>query len=698
MIFFVENLTLRVWFFHVLPWLAQARRAGKAARVCRVVEASRPSWVIARIIGPWLGVEVEKFTFRLADVRDDNDLLVRLRIPYQDIPSIRNRIAADARFQEFLRKINASERLPFFIAKQVTDTQIVFEGTMGRLVFLIQACRWAAQTSGSSTTTVFVEQRAWQSVLNTYAAEWGIDLRAVPGRDHAGFSRRVLGLFPAPLVSLLNTVRFRRRDFKSLDYALGLARALFLPRRKADAPIRPQIAVNYTGQLHLDAPHRYSDLFFLHNSPIKPSDVVVCFGVPGAPLTAAKRDELAKHGIRSVAQRPEMTTVFDVPVYNFGSSAPPVSKSENFEQDSLEQSAADYKVLRDGWKDFFENENIKLYVSWLKQNPVHGAIGDGIKAAGGVQAIYQRSFEPLPTHELLMDCDIAFNFSNASADVERAGGSKIRYHVATGYLGDFRFPLLKPYAQEIRAKMLATGVKHIVAFFDENSSADPRWHTGHALQREGYALILEKVINDPGIGLLLKPKVPSTLRARLGPVAETLRVAEKTGRCLLLGDGETSSALPPVAAALAADLAIHNCLAAATAGIEAALAGVPTLLMDREGWGVSPITKLGGNVVFTDWAKLWSAVEKDWRQPSNGFGRWGNYLDELDPFRDGRAAERMATYMDWIMEAFRAGKDREAAMAIAAEKYAAAWGADKVVEICDGKILPLKRREHVALA
>ena len=53
-------------------------------------------------------------------------------------------------------------------------------------------------------------------------------------------------------------------------------------------------------------------------------------------------------------------------------------------------------------------------------------------------------------------------------------------------------------------------------------------------------------------------------------------------------------------------------------------------------------------------------------------------LDELDPFRDGRAAERMADYINWLLEGLNAGLSRDSAMAEAAERYSAQWGKDKV--------------------
>ena len=236
----------------------------------------------------------------------------------------------------------------------------------------------------------------------------------------------------------------------------------------------------------------------------------------------------------------------------------------------------------------------------------------------------------------------------------------------------------------MRAGLQKLGVKRIIAYFDENSRDDARWHTGHEFMRENYEFLLKKVLSEPWLGLLIKPKAPSSLEVRLGPVAELLKQAEATGRCHMYREGAYQGSNPPVEAALAADVAIHGHLVAATAGMEAALAGIPTLLLDREGWPSSPLYKLGiGRVVFHDWPSLWEACLEHWAHPngSSGFGDWSSMLDEIDPFRDGRGAERMGTYIHWLLEGFQAGLDREVVMANAAERYVSSWGIDKVNEV-----------------
>ena len=62
-------------------------------------------------------------------------------------------------------------------------------------------------------------------------------------------------------------------------------------------------------------------------------------------------------------------------------------------------------------------------------------------------------------------------------------------------------------------------------------------------------------------------------------------------------------------------------------------------------------------------------------------GDWSSMLEDLDPFRDGRASERMGTYLHWLLESFKDGKDREMAMADAAQRYGELWGYDKATDI-----------------
>ena len=127
---------------------------------------------------------------------------------------------------------------------------------------------------------------------------------------------------------------------------------------------------------------------------------------------------------------------------------------------------------------------------------------------------------------------------------------------------------------------------------------------------------------------------------------------------------------------------ISGHLNAGTAAFECALAGLPTLLVDREGAPDSKLYDLPAEkVVFKTWPHTIDAVMEHFQSANGvpGFGDWSSMIAELDPFRDGLAAKRLGTYLQWLLEGFRQGKERGVVMAEAAERYQREWGVDKVL-------------------
>ncbi len=109
--------------------------------------------------------------------------------------------------------------------------------------------------------------------------------------------------------------------------------------------------------------------------------------------------------------------------------------------------------------------------------------------------------------------------------------------------------------------------------------------------------------------------------------------------------------------------------------------GIPTLLLDREGHPNSKLYKLEkGKVIFNSWSELLDHLLSYLKAPTSvpGFGDWSAIIDELDPFRDGNGANRMGTYLHWLIQGFEQGLDREVVLADAAERYCKKWGYDKI--------------------
>ena len=97
-----------------------------------------------------------------------------------------------------------------------------------------------------------------------------------------------------------------------------------------------------------------------------------------------------------------------------------------------------------------------------------------------------------------------------------------------------------------------------------------------------------------------------------------------------------------------------------------------------------------GRVVFTNWTDTWSAIVNHRNAPGGvpGLGDWSSMIEELDPFRDGRAAERMGTYILWLINGFKAGLDRDTVLMDAAERYVSRWGKDKVNRVDGSAAIP----------
>lgn len=670
---FVETLTLARWVFQILP----ASLKGEQTSVY-IFDVSPILLRMAQSSGRFFNIHVEKLDFRIVDVKDDKGLLVRERVPCDDLVRVQKKITASKLFEGFLNSVPMGDRRPTYVSKSISHVTFHTQRTLQRAFLLIQIAVWTLKKKGGEgdPCNLYAENRSWFSFLQEYGLEYAVVVRK---------------LFPRFYVSIRKGW-FQYIYHQLLYYAWHVRFGAFKPKSPAERkkePTAPVVAIEYYGQFNLEEPQKHSDFFFWQQSQLSGESVVATFGSYKNPLDEEKWNALKKHGIHPVVIHPRATRVPDCPPLKpkFYKGGRQVLKKQiassplkRLERKWLKDTLFHYERLRSYWKDVFQTQNTRVYLSWFRYDGTHCAIADAIKDLGGVMAIYQRALDTVPLIDTMVDVDIVFGFSKFSADLDKRTHSIVPHFVVTGYLGDHRFSLLREQAKKIREELQNKGAKHIVAYLDENSADDSRWHTGHEFMRVNYDFLLRQVLSDTTLGLVFKPKVPQTLRRRLGPVAALLREAEATGRVYFYDH----IGYPPCAAALVSDLAIHGHLAAGTAGAECALADIPTLLLDREGWPVSPLYQLGvGKVVFTEWDSLWKSCQEHWKRPNGipGFGDWSSMIDLFDPFRDGRAAERMGTYVQWLLHSFQKGCGRNHALEEASEKYRKAWGQDKILAI-----------------
>lgn len=700
----MEHLSARVWVLSVLPRLLRDRRGsgwGVATR-CYAFDATRLGEAVARASARAAHTEVDRLGFRLLDVRDDDGVFTYERMLYCDLRDVQADVLEELEAGGWVPRSPAGGA---FVAKSLAKVPVDDADTLWRALLLIRISVWKARSLNAlvEDTLLFVARRPWWRAIVRYSDRLGLEVVSVRPRLRL---RRVLRASLGPHWTevgrnvrshLYGAARVARDAWRGgLSGSPGEREADSRPPVAADptGPSSARVALEYRSQLNLGHPERSSDLFFWQQSDLSGTDLVVTFGSPLDPLDEAKCAELAEHGMTPLVLHPKATTVTRAPSFTHRPRNSPSrgqgrsrGRPTGPEAGWVREREANYGVAVDYWRELFVRYGIKVFVSWYTGDPLLCAASEALASVGGITTVYQRSYQGLPFTASAAVADVMFGFSPAGADVQRASGSTIRYHVATGFIGDHRFALLEGEAAEVRRLLRARGAARVLSYFDENSIDEERWFFGHSATREDYAFLLQKVVDNPWLGVVLKPKFPGSLPTRLGPVADLLRRALDTGRCYMFEGRGPRGSYPPAVAAMASDVAIHGQLTAGTAGLEAALAGTPTVLMDRENWPLSPLSRLGrGRVVFRDWDDVWAALERHWDSPGgvDGFGDWSSMLDELDPFRDGRAAERMGCYVKWLIEGLVAGQDRDSVMASAAERYCARWGDHVVTELRPG--------------
>lgn len=689
---FIEKATLfsLVWTFPILiwRWLYEGIRP---IALCYFEVSRNGRYLLGLLerVGLLIGEELE---FSYVDIRRPDGTLAAWCIRVEDSGGICRKVSSaiferSALVGRFRQRFNAN-RVRIYLEKSLVEE-------ITPALLRINVVSWYLRTQAgrkNSPADFFVGRTLWHEQLREYGWEQGVSLYAY------GCA------WPLPRIGIRTLWRTGVTAGKQLMTKWMPAKVL--PQKpcpsRGNGSSKPAdtIAVSYQGKgVTLDQSQN-SDLFWVPFAQIPSNQILVYFAGHDDPLDQKKFTLLQRVGIRAVARNESARRSSDLPVWQ-GSSGmreilPEIWRVAALVIRSLATGGIGlganvwiaYNLLNffrqyNDWRNFFYHFHVGMnadYNDWSKERlPADQAISD----LGGLAVSYQLADESTPDISRARAIDVHFGFSTGLLESERRSGSHIGQFVAVGYLRDRAFSLVRSRAGGIRRQLLERGVRFIVCFFDENSSDDQRRGPSHAFRGENYRCLLQRLLADETLGLIFKPKKPASLRRRLGPVVDMLDKALATGRCILFEEGVVATPVLPCEASQAADVAI-GLLFGTSAALESALAGTPTLLLDREGLTSHPLYALGeGRVVFRDWDSLWDALSSYRRDPSSlpGFGDWSPLLHHMDPFRDGQGARRIGSYLGWLVEGLEGGLSREAAMGLARQRYAQIWGSDKVVNL-----------------
>lgn len=195
-----------------------------------------------------------------------------------------------------------------------------------------------------------------------------------------------------------------------------------------------------------------------------------------------------------------------------------------------------------------------------------------------------------------------------------------------------------------------------------------------------YRFFLQWLVDDTNLGLLIKSKGKSWDSVERDGLEGLVERAKKTGRLY-----EMDRAASPGDAALLTDFAVG--ITSLSAIASAALKGARVLYLDFEKLdqknleSYSTFHSLGPKrCVFYDFESLKDSILEYNTNPNSNphLGDASPILDRLDPFRDGKASQRIGEYITWYLEGLEGNLEKNTALRRATDKYAKKWGKDKV--------------------
>ncbi len=688
-IIFVENLNvpvlLRLAFFH------------RRHQAIIVLNSITPR---ARRLADWLaGLSIlharpERTMFSAADVvtADGNSATIWNAVYY--LPRILRQIQDDVLEKHPLLcragKIWPKAQLQLYIMKTL-------ESWMTRPSLKICIVNWLIRTrfyEMHRPVTLLVPRTVFFPYLRSFAATNGIRL--------AGYSRPTAALSAIGKELLRIAVKLPKIPLrKPVAFACrgGQAAATAANPVQTACGRRSRIAVAGTGRPpSLDHGER-SDLFWLPALKGARPDILTYFSRVDTPVSDGTLTELRAAGIECIALHEQARLTNKVPLWM------PTPKKNAIQSRISRQLLAAW--LTSGtfsrtdslflvgrflyfaaqfafWRDFFDANDVHVLIDNLSGSPEDVAQTVALNDLNGVKVAYQSSNMAIPIDVAVWTpVNVQFVFSQRRSNCFAPEETSLGVRVPTGYVFDNAFDFVRDRAQRWRKQLTGKGAVYILCYFDEGWSDGLYAILNHEDAMRDYEFLFRWLLSDSTLGLILKPKKASAFFARVAPLKPLLDNAVRTGRCLFLTAGnQVATTIFPSEAALASDVAI-GLLAGATASLEARLAGVPSLLLAHPPLAGHPYYEWAqDSVIFETWENLKEAVERHRASPTAvpGFGDWSPVIDAIDPYRDGRAAERIALYIHWLVNRLDEGMNWRDAVQDVTRRYNERWAEEPTQE------------------
>lgn len=240
--------------------------------------------------------------------------------------------------------------------------------------------------------------------------------------------------------------------------------------------------------------------------------------------------------------------------------------------------------------------------------------------------------------------------------------------------------LLQQKGQLYKRRLSEAGADFVIGVLDRSLASTS--HVPPPYHAKFYETLLRTMIENPEVGLVIKPKYDGDLRilSYYPQLKALLEQAVNTKRVFLL-NGKRHV----LEAGYSADIVVA--LGPNSGGIVCALQGSRVIAWDpsnaargARGEWVSQVGWGDENIVFSDMDSLIDVVLAERKIPpcDRRLGNFSDYVDKIDGFQDGRASERVGRFISDFLSGLDRCLDREEAIDSAVKNYRSVWGNDKV--------------------
>jgi len=506
--------------------------------------------------------------------------------------------------------------------------------------------------------------------------------------------------WPSPTIHLRldSKLDFRYLIHQKVDFVYNqvrqcvkrLIRTLLRNYRLTDPPNMPEhsIAIHYSEGIDENS---RSDLFWYRQSGIAPERILVFFDSFNSD-SSGTRKPIDSDTIRIIEEKNMQWVCLErlktssalVPYWDKTHVNQELCNTFNKISSGLPRSLLDkwihntsQSLLRevDYWQSFYSFFNIKLHIESEEGTDRGVAQRIAMDNIDGIHIGKQRS-ENLGWHNAALGYHphhVFFMWGNRSIGDLINSHNHIAQIIIAGYPFDYLFSEVQ-LSTEWRRSLTDNDASFCIALFDEVFG--PNIHYSRTMLIDFYNSFLNLVINNPDIGVIIKSKKPGILE-ELYEIQPTLTKALQTKRCLIVDNPQKRL---PVAASNAADISVGVGISSAVT--EAVISGSRGLHYDCSQMLSHPFHDSGRNqFIFNNLNNLIDAINKykNAAGSENETGKFSTILDQLDPFRDGKAYHRIEKYVADLLDSFEHGAKQMEALDIANTRYASLWGSDKVI-------------------